>query len=39
MQDSIVGEAKLVERAFGLRLSALTDVVVLLQDRLAKAET
>ena len=39
IQDGIVGEAKLVERAFGLRPCALTKVMVLLQDRLANAET
>ena len=39
IQDGIVGEAKLVERAFGIRPCALTKVMVLLQDRLADAET
>ena len=39
IQDGIVGEARLVERAFGLRPCALTEVMVLLQDRLANAET
>ena len=39
LQDGIVGEAKLVERAFGLGPCALTEVMVLLQDRLACAET
>ena len=35
----IVGEAWLVERVLGLRPCALTEVMVLLQDRLASAET
>ena len=39
IQDGIVGEARFVERAFGLRPCALTEVMVLLQDRLANAET
>ena len=39
VQDGIVGEARLVERAFGLRPCTLTEVMVLLQDRLANAET
>ena len=39
IQDGIVGEARLVERAFGLRPCAPTEVMVLLQDRLANAET
>ena len=39
LQDGIVGEARLVERAFGLGPCALTEVMVLLQDRLASAET
>ena len=39
LQDGIVGEARLVERAFGLGTCALTEVMVLLQDRLASAET
>ena len=39
LHDGIVGEAKLVERAFGLGPCALTEVLVLLQDRLASAET
>ncbi len=37
-QDGIVGEARLVARAFGLGPCALTEVMVLLQDRLASAE-
>ena len=39
LQDGIIGEARLVERAFGLGPCALTEVIVLLQDRLASAET
>ena len=39
LQGGIVGEARLVERAFGLRTCVLTEVMVLLQDRLAYAET
>ena len=39
LHDGIVGEARLVERAFGLGPCALTEVLVLLQDRMASAET
>ena len=39
LQDGIIGEARLVERAFGLGPCALTEVMVLLQDRLASAQT
>ncbi len=39
LHDGIVGGAKLVKRAFGLGPCALTEVMVLLQDRLASAET
>ena len=39
LHDGIVGEARLVERAFGLGPCALTEVMVLLHDRLASAET
>ena len=39
LQDGIVGETRLVERAFGLGPCALTEIMVLLQDRLASAET
>ena len=39
LHDGIVGEARLVERAFGLGPCALTEVMVFLQDRLASAET
>ena len=38
LQDGIVGEARIVERAFGLGPCALTEVMALLQDRLANAE-
>ena len=37
LQDGIVGEAR-VERAFGLGPCALTEVMALLQNRLANAE-
>ena len=38
LRDGIVGEARIVERAFGLGPCALTEVMALLQDRLANAE-
>ena len=38
-QGGIVGEARIVERAFGLGPCALTEAVALLQDRLASAES
>ena len=38
-QGGIVGEARIVERAFGLGPCALTEAVALLQDRLANAES
>ena len=38
LQDGIVGEARIVERAFGLGPCALTEVMALLQNRLANAE-
>ena len=38
LQDRIVGEARSVERAFGLGPCALTEVMALLQDRLTNAE-
>ena len=38
LQDGIVGEARIVERVFGLGPCALTEVMALLQDRLANAE-
>ena len=39
IQDGIVGEARLVKCAFGLIPCALTEVLLLLQDHLASAET
>ena len=39
LQGGIVGEARIVERAFALGPCALTEAVALLQDRLANAET
>ena len=39
LQGGIVGEARIVERAFDLGPCALTEAVALLQDRLASAET
>ena len=39
LQGGIVGEARIIERAFGLGPCALTEAVALLQDRLANAET
>ena len=38
LPDGIAGEARIVERAFGLGPCALTEVMALLQDRLANAE-
>ena len=38
LRDGIVGETRIVERAFGLGPCALTEVMALLQDRLANAE-
>ena len=38
LQDGIVGEARIVERSFGLGPCALTEVMALLQDRLANSE-
>ena len=38
-QGGIVGEARIIERAFGLGPCALTEAVALLQDRLANAES
>ena len=38
LQAGIVGEARIVERAFGLGPCALTEVMALLQNRLANAE-
>ena len=39
LQGGIVGEARIVERAFGLGPCALTEAMALLQDRLANAES
>ena len=39
LQGGIVGEARIVERAFALGPCALTEAMALLQDRLANAET
>ena len=39
LQGGIVGEARIVERAFDLGPCALTEAVALLQDRLTNAET
>ena len=38
LEGDIVGEARIVERAFGLGPCALTEAMALLQDRLASAE-
>ena len=38
LQGGIVGEARIVERAFGLRPCALTEVMALLHHRLANAQ-
>ena len=38
LQDGIVGEARIVERACGIGSCALTEVMALLQDHLANAE-
>ena len=39
LQGGIVGEARIVERAFGVGPCALTEAMAWLQDRLASAET
>ena len=39
LQGGIVGEARIVERAFGLGPCALTEAMAWLQDRLASAQT
>ena len=39
LQDGIVGEARIVERAFGVGPCALTEAMAWLQDGLANAET
>ena len=38
LQGGSVGEARIVERAFGIGPCALTEVMALLQERLANAE-
>ena len=38
LQDGVIGDAKIVERAFRLEPCALTEFMALLQDRLANAE-
>ena len=39
IQDGIVGEARIVERAFGVGPCALTEAMALLQDHLASADS
>ena len=39
LQEGIVGEARIVERAFGVGPCALSEAIVWLQDGLASAET
>ena len=39
LQSGIVGEARIVERAFGVGPCVLTEAMAWLQDRLASAET
>ena len=39
LHGGIVGEARIVERAFGVGPCALTEAMAWLQDRLARAET
>ena len=39
IQGDIVGEARIVERAFGVGPCVLTEAMTLLHDRLASAET
>ncbi len=39
LQGGIVGEARIVERAFGLGPWALTEAIAWLKDRLASADT
>ena len=39
LQDGIVGEARIVERAFGVGPCVLSEAIVWLQDHLASAET
>ena len=39
LRGGIIGEARIVERAFGVGPCALTEAILWLQDRLASAET
>ena len=39
IQDGVVGETRIVERAFGVGPCALTEAITFLQDHLARAET
>ena len=39
LQGIIIGEARIVERAFGVGPCALTEAITLLQDHLANAES
>ena len=39
LQGGIIGEARIVERAFGVGPCALTEAITLLQDHLANAES
>ena len=39
LQGGIIGEARIVERAFGVGPFALTEAIALLQDHLANAES
>ena len=39
LQGGIIGEARIVERAFGVGPCALTEAMALLQDHLANAES
>ena len=39
IQSGIVGEARIVERAFGVGPCALTEAMALLQDHLASADS
>ena len=39
IQGDIVGEARIVERAFGVGPCALTEAMALLQDHLARADS
>ena len=39
LQGGIIGEARILERAFGVGPCALTEAITLLQDHLANAES